>query len=130
MNVEELNKLIETGESQTLEFKKSLADMDRIVEEICGFANTDGGTLIVGVSDSKEVFGVNIGKDTNNTDPVIYPSIEILDVEGKNLIVLELEECKNKPYLAFGRAFKRVGKSTVQMSRDEFERLILEKRKV
>ncbi|MFQ6084605.1 MAG: ATP-binding protein, partial [Candidatus Aminicenantia bacterium] len=90
-------------------------------------------------SDSKEVFGVNIGKDTiekltnkitNNTDPVIYPSIEILDVEGKNLIVLELEECKNKPYLAFGRAFKRVGKSTVQMSRDEFERLILEKRKV
>jgi len=97
MNVEELNKLIETGESHTLEFKKYLADMDRIVEEICGFANTDGGTLIVGVSDSKEVFGVNIEKITNNTDPVIYPSIEILEVDGKDIIrTVFIEYCGYK----------------------------------
>ncbi|MFQ6062835.1 MAG: ATP-binding protein, partial [Methanosarcinales archaeon] len=36
----------------------------------------------------------------------------------------------DKPVLAFGRAFKRIGKSTIKMSRDEFERLILEKRKI
>ncbi|MFH0948508.1 MAG: ATP-binding protein [Elusimicrobiota bacterium] len=31
--------------------------------------------------------------------------------------------------LAFGRPYKRVGKSTVKMSKDEYERLILEKHK-
>ena len=31
--------------------------------------------------------------------------------------------------LAFGRPYKRVGKSTVRMSKDEYERLILEKHK-
>jgi len=31
--------------------------------------------------------------------------------------------------LAFGRPYKRVGKSTVRMSKDEYERLVLEKHK-
>jgi len=35
----------------------------------------------------------------------------------------------DKLVLAFGRPYKRVGKSTVRMSKDEYERLILEKHK-
>jgi len=40
-----------------------------------------------------------------------------------------VKNTQNKPYLAFGKAFKRVGKSTHQMSRDEYERMILEEHK-
>ena len=39
---------------------------------------------------------------------------------------LNLENCL---VLAFGRPYKRVGKSTLRMSKDEYERLILEKHK-
>ncbi|MBU4299201.1 hypothetical protein KJ636_04115 [Patescibacteria group bacterium] len=36
---------------------------------------------------------------------------------------------KEKPVLAFGRPYKRMGKSTVKISKGEYERLILEKHK-
>ncbi len=131
-------KLIKRGESQTLEFKPSLSDMDRILEELCGLANTEGGMLLVGVSDDGKLLGTDIGKGTiehftnkikQRFDPMLYPKIERIKLDGKNVLLIEIRETANKPYQVFGKAFKRVGKSNLQMSRDEFERMILEKHK-
>jgi len=65
-----------------------------IIEEVCGFANTSGGTIVIGVTNSGEVFDVKVGKDTlekltnkitNNTDPIIYPRMEAIEIdESKN----------------------------------------------
>lgn len=44
-------------ESQTVEFKESWRD--EYLKTICAFANTDGGTLYVGVNDKGEVVGVD-----------------------------------------------------------------------
>lgn len=131
-------KLIKKGESQTLEFKSSLPDVDKILHELCGFANTDGGILLVGVNDSGRVLVTDIGKNTIESftnkisqgfDPKLYPKIERLKLDSKDLLLVEIRDTTNKPYQVFGKAFKRVGKSTLQMSRDEFERMILEKHK-
>lgn len=131
-----VKELIKKNESQTLEFKKSLADIDRIVEVIASFANSDGGILLAGVSNNGEVIGINIGsrtieglinKITDNIDPVIYPKITVEVVDGKNIILIEVEKSFNKPHLAYGRPFKRVGKVTKLMKRDEYE-LLLKKR--
>ncbi|MFQ6119683.1 MAG: RNA-binding domain-containing protein [Methanosarcinales archaeon] len=133
-----IQKLIQGGESQTLEFKSTLSDLNRIIEEICAFANTRGGKVIVGVSNNGTILGIDIGKDTlekltnkivGNLDPKIYPDINIVRIENKNIIVIEVNESGSKPHFAFGRAFKRIGKSTVQLSREELEQLILEKHK-
>jgi len=51
------------------------------------------------------------------------------DIDDKKVIVIEIKESLDKLVLAFGRPFKRVGKSTVKMSKDEYEGLILEKHK-
>jgi len=64
MEEKELLELISQGESQTLEFKRSLATEDKIVEELASFANTSSGTVIVGVRDSGEIIGVSIGANT------------------------------------------------------------------
>lgn len=49
----ELLELINTGEGYTLEFKKQLnSSIDR---EICAFANSKGGKIILGVDDRGEV---------------------------------------------------------------------------
>lgn len=134
----EIRKLIAKGESQTLEFKFSLPDVDKILHDLCGLANTDGGILLVGVSDSGRMVGADIGKNTMESftnkinqgfDPRLYPKIAKLRVDNKDLLLVEIKETTNKPYQVFGKAFKRVGKSTLQMSRDEFERMILEKHK-
>ena len=49
MNIEEL---IERGETQSLEFKESSGLKDEIGETVSAFSNSDGGAVIVGVSNS------------------------------------------------------------------------------
>jgi len=138
MNVLEIKRLIQTRESETVEFKTSLSHWKAVIETISAFANTKGGIVLIGVQDNGEIRGIKVGKDSierftnkiiQNTDPKIYPSIEVAKVDGKEIIVLTVKNIQNKPYLALGKAFKRVGKSTHQMSRDEYERMILEKHK-
>jgi len=48
----DLKELIERGETQSLEFKESLRLKDEIGETVSAFLNSDGGTVIVGVSNS------------------------------------------------------------------------------
>ncbi|MDI6642045.1 MAG: putative DNA binding domain-containing protein, partial [Elusimicrobiota bacterium] len=134
MNVKEL---LSKGESETVEFKRSLSDINRIIETIVAFANTRGGRILVGVKDG-EIFGIEIGRDSIEkltqrivaiTDPKIYPEILVQDIDKRKVVIIKVNESKNKPHLAFNKAFKRVGKSTVQLSRDELEKLILDKYK-
>ena len=49
---------IEAGEDRRTEFKRGLGDLSAIGRAMCAFANTDGGVIIVGVEDSREVTGV------------------------------------------------------------------------
>jgi len=88
----DLSKLIEKGESETLEFKPSLSQVNEIVEAISGLTNAKGGNVLIGVSNSGEVLGVKIGKDTierltnkicDNTDPRIYPRIGVVEIDGR-----------------------------------------------
>jgi len=129
MNIKEL---IKQEESENLEFKSSLSDVNRIIEEIAGFANTSGGCLVIGVDEKGEVKGIGIGKNTieslsnkitDNTDPRIYPKISVQEIGSKKIILIEAKRSKNRPCLAFGKAFKRVGNVTKSMSRDEYGRM-------
>jgi len=67
-----LNKILMSGEGKKIEFKKSLRwDYDKnefnkeleksIIKTIAGFLNAEGGNLVIGVSDKKEIEG--LGKD-------------------------------------------------------------------
>jgi ATP-dependent DNA helicase RecG len=134
-----IKDLLKEGESETVEFKPSLSQMDKITESISAFSNTKGGTVIIGVSDKGEVLGVNIGKNTieslanqikQNTYPMAYPSIRIEEIDKKQVVVIEVVEGEQKPVLAFGRAFMRVGKSNQKLGYDEIRNLALETSKV
>ena len=105
----EIAKLLKRGESETVEFKPSLSQMDKIMASVSAFSNTKGGEVVIGVSDKSEVVGVDIGKKTieslanrikQNTDPTIYPSIRVGEIDEKQVIVVDVEESKQKPVLA------------------------------
>jgi len=134
----DLKKLISKAESEIIEFKKSTGEWKEIIETISAFSNTEGGKVVIGVSKSGKLFGVDIGKDTiehltnqisQNTDPKVHPRITIEKIKGRSIIIIEVKESSDHLVLAFGRPFKRVGKSTIRMSKDEYEKLILEKHK-
>jgi len=87
VNSQEVLQLIQQGESETLEFKRSLGEIREIVETAGAFANAFGGTILIGISGQKEIVGVQIGTDTleslantikQNTDPAVLLSISTL----------------------------------------------------
>tara|TARA_Y100000310_G_C20611760_1_gene778364 strand:+ start:114 stop:1472 length:1359 start_codon:yes stop_codon:yes gene_type:complete len=134
-------KLSQLQENQTIEFKRSLAERNEILDTISAFANTKGGTIYVGVDENKngsvkEITGISIkGREienlTNeikqNTDPIIFPSIEIKKIEEKKVLLVEINESLIKPVFAGkGRAFKRVGKSNLRLTVQEIRQMAKE----
>jgi ATP-dependent DNA helicase RecG len=123
------------AESTTVEWKHSLSGTEAIVETAVAFANTEGGRIFIGVSPEGKVVGVQIGKGTleklvnqiaQHTDPKLHPKVSIKNVHGKEMIVIEVKESHDHLVLAFGKPYKRVGRSTVKITKDEYERLILD----
>ena len=49
---------IGTGESERAEFKRGLGDLSAVGNAVCAFANTVGGVVILGVTDSQQIVGV------------------------------------------------------------------------
>ncbi len=132
-------KVVNLGESETIEFKTSLSEWRDVVETISAFSNKNGGLIFIGVGDNCEIIGVDCGKRTienlanqikQNTDPVIYPSIRIEKVHEKLVIVVDVQENMQKPVLAFGRAFMRVGKSNQTLGYERIKSLALGASKV
>ena len=77
----QISDLINAGESETVEFKTSFGR--ETVESLVAFANTGGGTTLVGVQDNGVPCGVTIGKETLNqwlgqikaaTAPQLFPT--------------------------------------------------------
>ena len=124
------------AESPTVEWKQSLSEIDEIIETTAAFANTEGGRIFIGVSPEGKAIGVQIGKGTieklvnriaQHTDPKLHPKVTVRKKDGKEIIVVEVKESHDHLVLAFSKPYKRVGRSTVKMAKDEYERLILEK---
>lgn len=55
----EILQRIEAGEGEETEFKRGLGDLSAIGRAVCAFANTGGGVIILGVTDSQGIIGVN-----------------------------------------------------------------------
>ena len=138
MKEEYLTKIMGNSESLKVEWKPSLSQINEIIETISAFSNTEGGKVFIGISKSGKLLGLQIGKDTiekltnqisQHTDPKVHPRITTKTIEGRQIIIIDIKESHDKLTLAFGRPYIRVGKSTMKMSKDEYERLILEKHK-
>ncbi|MFO8108951.1 MAG: helix-turn-helix domain-containing protein [Thermoplasmata archaeon] len=127
-----MKDLIQKGESEVLEFKGSLKLHNQIGEAISAFSNSNGGIIYVGIEDSGKISGVDLGNNTleklanrikMDTDPKIYPSIRTVKIDGKDLIMIKVEENPEKPVFYKDKAYKRVGKSTHRLNASEIRNL-------
>ena len=132
MDQEQLKELIEGGESGKVEFKKSLNLSESIGKTISSFSNASGGTIVIGVTDSGNIKGVDIGKNTleklanrikHHTDPKIFPNITTEKIDNKDVVIIKLNESPEKPVFYRKKAYKRVGKSTHKLNSSEIRNL-------
>ncbi len=119
-------------EGQTIERKQSLGERREIVETCAAFATARGGRIYIGVRDNDQVVGVQIGKGTleglandiaQNTMPKLVPQIETIREAGQTVIVVEVSENPVKPVTAFGRAYRRSGRTNQVLSAGEIAEL-------
>ena len=128
-----IDQLILAGESQELEFNASFDNAT--VESLVAFANAQGGTVLVGVTDKGTVCGVTLGKETLNewlgqiksaTSPAIIPDMEAFTGLGKTVVIIHVGEFPVKPVNTRGRYFKRVASSNHQLSSSEIADLYMQ----
>ncbi len=55
-----LEEALRTGEDPHIEFKREVRELQQFLKDVTGFANSFGGTVFIGVADSKEVVGTGI----------------------------------------------------------------------
>lgn len=123
-------RLIRHGESETLEFKESFGK--DVIETVCAFGNSRGGTVLIGVSDKGEVKGTSAGKDSLKdwTNQIaqgtgLHPALQILNPLEKSIVVIKVLESRIRPVMFHGKAYKRSGSTTRQMSLEELTRVAL-----
>ena len=104
----DIEDLLTQPESKTLEFKRDLSSLEPILKTIIAFANTAGGTLVIGRSSDggltgiKDVFKAEEALANSIADsihPPIFPEIEIRTVKGKDLLVVKVVHWKAPFYL-------------------------------
>ena len=124
---------IAAGESQTLEFKTSFDKA--AVQSLVAFANTQGGRVLVGMSDNGKVTGVALGKETLNewlgqikstTSPALIPDIITHNINGKTIVEIDIREFPVKPVNTQGRYYRRVASSNHILSSSEIANLYMQ----
>jgi predicted HTH transcriptional regulator len=129
---------ISNGEDSYTQLKANITSSDKLAQEIVAFSNARGGLLIVGVEDDGTIQGLDdhdirrvnqlIGNVINaNITPPVYPLVEIVNIEDKKIIVIDIDEGANKPYATNGGIYlTKAGSDKRKISPQELRRLFAE----
>lgn len=130
----ELEERIRKGERLHTEFKQGPVHPDDLAAELVAFANTDGGWLIFGVTDDRELLGVeDPDRLAQQVDQVAYQNCEppltvlqetVTTPDGKTLLVVRVPKGDLRPYRTRrGDYFIRTSSGKRRASRQELLRL-------
>lgn len=115
-----IKNLINQGEKINTEFKESKIKLPKnLFETVCAFLNRFGGNIILGVSDNKEIIGIdescvsqikkdfaNLCNNTSKISPTIYLKMEELKIEGKTILYINIPD-SSEVYRCNGRIYDR-----------------------
>lgn len=133
MNEFELRERIAKGEGFHLDFKQEIEDNNEFAKSIVGFVNTDGGQIIIGISDDSSIHGV-MNVDSlmlkiddiafNRCEPPITVVQETLVIEDKTVVIVNVPKGIQRPYQTKGgQYYIRSSNRCRQASREELLRM-------
>ena len=116
LNTETIQSLIDSGEGYNVEFKVRVPSKVReLTEEICAFANADGGYLLIGVDDNGQVVDTNLENDKRSAiqgsiseiSPALHCELYSVNLVNKTVWVIDVPSGKDKPYIFSGSIYVR-----------------------
>ena len=115
-------------ETETLEFKKSLAELDKGIVSLTAMLNKGGfGKVVFGVDNKGGIVGTELGNETirkisircnEGIRPAMVPKISVENFDGKMVVSLE-GRGNRRPYSAFGDYRIRVGSEKKKIDPEE-----------
>lgn len=110
MNTKELLDIIGKGETSKVQFKVNVTNEQSIAQEMVAFANTKGGTILIGVDDKTwEIIGLTdsdlrrltnlmVNASSQHIKEPLFIETDTIDYEGKKVMIINVPEGIAKPY--------------------------------
>jgi hypothetical protein len=107
-----------------------------VLKDIAALANTEGGTLFIGLKAAEDAAVAGVSKPDNTLERLaedvqnyISPSLDIsadsFDIDGKSVIVMSIPEGSEKPYtLGGGEIYVRRNDKTAVATRDDIVEMV------
>ncbi len=140
METLEILQILAQGEDSRNQFKKDVNNIDSLAIELIAFSNTLGGKIFVGVDENAEKKGEIVGLSSldlhrinqlisnaasQNVKPAINPLTEVVTIDGKRILIIDVPKGINKPYQDKNGAIwvKNGADKRKATSREELQRL-------
>ena len=136
MDTSELLELIEKGEDSQTQFKERFESIDALAAEICAFSNSNGGNILVGISDDGKIIGLakeeirRLNQWVSNAcsqkiDPQVNVTTQNIKYQDRIVMVISVPMGSNKFYMANGKdIWVKVGADKRRAKREEIQRLL------
>ena len=103
-----LTEPLREPEGKTLEFKRDLSSPERFLRTVVAFANTSGGTILVGIEDrSRHIRGVTeplaleeraVNLISDSIRPRLMPDLEIVSYRNRQLLAVRVYPSSTRPH--------------------------------
>ena len=103
-----LAQLLRQPEGKTLEFKRDLSSPEKILRTVVAFANTSGGTILIGVEDAtKDVRGISNAREeeervtnliSDSISPQLVPNVELLRYREEVVLGVAVYPSPQRPH--------------------------------
>ena len=131
-----LKDLVRRGEGHSLEFKLKTNHPEKIVREIVAFANTDGGTLLIGVGDDGTIPGLKYADEDEYIlvraiekfcFPAIHYTLERIPLhDEREVLLFHIPRSPSRPHYVLPdpndpenkKVYVRVADKSVQASKE------------
>ena len=130
----ELLEKIILGEDSTIEFKRGMPHKNSLADEVAAFANTQGGMILIGIDDDREIVGIELQKldsvekrvveiCNDSIEPTVRIFTEKLRIDAKNILKIVVPRSLFVHKTSNGY-FTRQGSSKREMPTDQLARLL------
>ena len=132
---EDIDTWVNTGESETLELKRSTGERKEAAKSVCAMLNHRGGRVIFGVESDGRIVGQQVSDRTiehlcqtlNEIEPPVMPTIDRVDLGNElEALVVRVEAGHNRPYTYQHQAYRRVGNTNHALSQHGYNQMLLE----
>ena len=121
---EEIKSIANSGEGYNADFKFGIpSKVSEISHDVCAFANSEGGYVLMGIDNTGKIVGVNIDNNKRsviqNAIHAVSPDVDVkvyaVEVENKTVWALAIPAGKDKPYVSSGAVYLRKGANTQKL---------------